>query len=68
MTAWASEPDNAQLSEEQARYYLSEPNGDFRLTMGLINLAGWLLNRLSHQTDQDMLSILQEWAAGPDVK
>lgn len=69
MTAWATDnPDDARFSNERLMEYVAEgpdehgTDGEMKLMLGLLNLAGWLLVRLENETGKSMQWHLQDIA------
>jgi hypothetical protein len=70
MTAWTSDPDNADFAIGRAHEYLNEgPEGYQTLLAGFVGLSGWLLIRLAKAESQsgkatrdEMRTILQDIA------
>jgi hypothetical protein len=70
MTAWTTDPDNADFAISRANEYMNEgPDGYQTLLAGFVGLSGWLLIRLakaegkSGKAAQDgMRAILQDIA------
>lgn len=63
MTAWSDEPNGGDFAwQRMVERATDEPNGDIKLVIGLVTLAGWLLVRLEEATKKDIRTHLQEIA------
>ncbi|TDK91552.1 hypothetical protein EI067_22900 [Mycobacterium paragordonae] len=64
MTAWATDaPDSTGFSQERMAEYVGESHeGEMQLMFGLVNLAGYLLLRLEHETAKPIQWHLQDIA------
>ena len=63
--AWSDSPDKVEVMETRVGPYLAEPYGHLKLIVGLVHVAGCLLDKLEMETGIGKQEILEDCARNP---
>ena len=59
---WSDSPDRVEFMGTRVGPYLAEPYGHLKLIVGLVHVAGGLLNKLEMETGMSSHEILEDCA------
>lgn len=62
---WSDAPDRVEFMGSRVGPYLAEPYGHLKLIVGLVHVAGCLLNKLEMETGMSSHEILEDCVRNP---